>query len=84
MRTRLSYLYDDLIKVKEKLSKFRQLASCKEALAGIDKTIEDIHADIVEIDKARDAVKPIHSFKDEELLAELQKRLRERSYPAFA
>ena len=84
MRTKMSYLYDDLIKVKEKLSKFRQLASCKEAMDSIDKTIEDVKADIAEIDKARESVKPIHSFKDEELLAELQKRLRERSYPAFA
>lgn len=84
MRTKMSYLYDDLIKVKESLSKFRQLASCKEAMARIDSTIEDVKADIAEIEVEREKHLPIHTFKDEELLAEISLRLSKRSYPAFA
>ena len=77
MRTKMSYLYDDLIKVKEKLSKFRQLASCKEAMDSIDKTIEDVKADIADIEEEREAVKPIHSFTLDELLTEVKRKFAE-------
>lgn len=84
MRTKMSYLYDDLIKIKESLSKFRQLASCKDALDRIDRAVELVKADIADIEVEREKHLPIHTFKDEELLAEIKLRLGERSYPARA